>query len=38
MKETAANIKPGTAALFALVRMFTANKVLDALGAKAARC
>jgi uncharacterized membrane protein len=32
MKETAANIKPGTAALFALVRKFTANKVLDALG------
>ena len=38
MKETAAAIKPGTAALFALVRKFTASKVLDALGAKAARC
>jgi uncharacterized membrane protein len=31
MKETAAGIKPGTAALFALVRKFTASKVLDAL-------
>jgi uncharacterized membrane protein len=30
MKETAAS-KPGTAALFALVRKFTAKKVLDAL-------
>jgi uncharacterized membrane protein len=34
MKETAAAIKPGTAALFALVRKFTANKVLDALGSE----
>jgi uncharacterized membrane protein len=32
MKETAAVIKPGTAALFALVRKFTANNMLDALG------
>jgi uncharacterized membrane protein len=32
MQETAADIEPGTAALFALVRKFTANKVLDALG------
>jgi uncharacterized membrane protein len=31
MKETAAGIKRGTAALFALVRKFTASKVLDAL-------
>jgi uncharacterized membrane protein len=31
IKETAAAIKPGTAALFALVRKFTANNVLDAL-------
>ena len=30
MKETAASIKPGTAALFALVRKFTTSKVLDA--------
>lgn len=31
MNETAATIKPGAAALFALVRKFTTNKVLDAL-------
>ena len=32
IKETAAAIKPGTAALFALVRKFTANNVLAGLG------
>ena len=31
MKETAAAVQPGTAALFALVRKFTAEKVLDGL-------
>jgi uncharacterized membrane protein len=31
MKKTAAAVQPGTAALFALVRQFTADKVLDGL-------
>ena len=31
MKKTAATVQPGTAALFALVRKFTADKVLDGL-------
>jgi uncharacterized membrane protein len=31
MKKTAAAVQPGTAALFALVRKFTADKVLDGL-------
>ena len=31
MKETAAAIQPGSAALFVLVRKFTADKVLDCL-------
>jgi uncharacterized membrane protein len=31
MKETAAAIQPGTAALFVLVRKFTADKVLEGL-------
>ena len=38
MKETAAAIQPGTAALFVLVRKVTADKVLDRLKGKAARC
>jgi uncharacterized membrane protein len=31
MKKTAADIQPGTAALFALVRKFTTDRVLDGL-------
>jgi uncharacterized membrane protein len=31
MKKTAAAVQPGTAALFALVRKFTADRVLDGL-------
>ena len=31
MRKTAAAVQPGTAALFALVRKFTADKVLDGL-------
>ncbi len=31
MKKTAAAVQPGTAALFALVRQFTADRVLDGL-------
>jgi uncharacterized membrane protein len=31
MKEAAAAIQPGTAALFVLVRKFTADKVLEGL-------